>query len=194
MVSMAKLSYTRRHQAPRRTILARSHRARKNSIQRPHNPSVPLDPLITKRTEMYIHDGSIPGPSWLQFITTRADSGLRPVKWGVRGRSPLRPDRLAGPFTRQHLCMRIQMSTASPLHWARGAVKGEQTPINGRPASGHGVFADSLSLDCSIGRVRLKSSKNSYPRVPGVTLTSAFGGRAPKKVSAQNGVHTYALL
>ena len=113
------------------------------------------------------------GPSQVRPGSNSSQPGQipvsRPVKWGVRGRSPLRPDRLAGPFTHQHPCMRIQMSTASPLHWARGAIKGEQTPINGRPASGHGVFADSLSLDCSIGRVRLKNSKNSYPRVPGVT-------------------------
>ena len=113
------------------------------------------------------------GPSQVRPGSNSSQPGQipvsRPVKWGVRGRSPLRPDRLAGPFTRQHPCMRIQMSTASPLHWARGAIKGEQTPINGRPVSGHGVSADPLSLDCSIGRVRLKNSKNSYPRVPGVT-------------------------
>ena len=91
MISMAELSYTRRHQARRRTVLKGAHRATENSIQRPHNPSVPLDPLITKRTEMYIHGGSVPGPSWLQFITTRADSGLPTGKMGGKGAIPSAP-------------------------------------------------------------------------------------------------------
>ena len=47
---------------------------------------------------------------------------------------------------------------------------------------------------CAVKNNKIPESGPTYPLGLRLSLTSAFGGRAPKKVSAQNGVHTYALL